>query len=133
MPAVRRAHLDRLGRLTRPDGGRCGSLLNLVFEGNTFRIVIGEPAIGRGLANKHLQMFLVANVLARIDVNPDGHRGSHTLHISLRGFERSDLTRMQRAAAIKQVSFASPGVLECPSFLRVLLRMSLAPPPLNTA
>jgi len=90
MPAVRRAHLDRLGRLTRPDRGRCGSLLNLVFEGNTFRIVIGEPAIGRGLANKHLQVFLVANVLARIDVNQDGHRGSGLLCIT-RSFGMSKL------------------------------------------
>jgi hypothetical protein len=45
-------------------------LFNLVFESNAFRIVIGEPAIGRSLAGEHLELLRIANILARIDVNP---------------------------------------------------------------
>jgi hypothetical protein len=45
----------------------------LVFERDAFRIVLGEPSSCRILVRKDLRVILVADLLARVDVNADRH------------------------------------------------------------
>jgi len=44
-----------------------------ILERHALRIVLSEPGIGSFLAGKDLQVILVANLLACVDVDPDGH------------------------------------------------------------
>jgi hypothetical protein len=48
-----------------------GLVQNLVFERHAFRIVFGEPPISGLRAGKDLEVILVADLLAGVDINPD--------------------------------------------------------------
>jgi hypothetical protein len=45
---------------------------HLVAERDAFRIVLLEPLIGKFCRREHLEVIDVANLLVRIDVNPNG-------------------------------------------------------------
>jgi hypothetical protein len=48
----------------------------LAFERDAFRIILGEPSSCRILVRRDLQVILVVDLLARVDVNPDRHTSS---------------------------------------------------------
>jgi hypothetical protein len=48
-------------------------LRNRAFEGNPFEVVFAKPCLGGDLVCKDLQVILVSNLLARVDLNPNGH------------------------------------------------------------
>jgi hypothetical protein len=50
-----------------------GSLQNLIFERDAFRIVLVQSRLGGFLAREDFKVIDVANFVADIDVNPDGH------------------------------------------------------------
>jgi hypothetical protein len=51
--------------------GRRGSLQNLLFERDTFRVVFGKPTVRGVRVDEQLEMINVADFLAGIDVNPN--------------------------------------------------------------
>ena len=61
-----------------------GFAFDFVLGGRTFRIVFLEPILRGILGDEHLEMILVANLLARIDVNPNSaHELSPTILFAL--------------------------------------------------
>jgi len=65
--------------LTRAPGhlaGACSLDYSLVFERDAFRIAFLKPRFRGVLVRENLQVVLVANVLARIDIDQNGHRWS---------------------------------------------------------
>jgi hypothetical protein len=58
--------------------GRLGSfkrkicVLHRIFEGHAFRIVVSKPSIGSFRSSEDPKMVDVANMLSRVDVNPQG-------------------------------------------------------------
>jgi hypothetical protein len=53
--------------------------LNRIHEAGTFRIVLGEPLIGRVGIGEHLEMVDVADILAGVDVNHDAFHENDSL------------------------------------------------------
>jgi hypothetical protein len=51
----------------------CGSLQNFILERNAFRIVFLKPGLCGILGSEDLEVILVANLFARVDVYPHGH------------------------------------------------------------
>ena len=53
--------------------GQFGSVENLVIEGNTFRIILGEPGFRGIVISEHLDVLGVANLLGSVDVDKGSH------------------------------------------------------------
>ena len=53
--------------------GQSGSFQDLILKGHAFGIVFLQPFFCGVLAREDLKVIDVANLLARIDVNPNGH------------------------------------------------------------
>jgi len=52
---------------------RYDSIQNLILERNAFRVVLLQPNLRAIIARKDLEVILVANLLVRVDANPDCH------------------------------------------------------------
>jgi hypothetical protein len=77
-PAAFRSSLASVGSIGARTGGsgRSGSLQNIIFERHAFRIVLVQSRLAGFLAREDFKVIDVANFLADIDVNPDGHWSS---------------------------------------------------------
>jgi hypothetical protein len=51
-------------------------LCNWIFECDPLRIILPKPCVGRLLVGENLQMLRVADLLARIDIDPDCHENA---------------------------------------------------------
>ena len=65
---------------------RCGSLQNLILERHAFRVVFLELCLRGVRISEHFQVVAVANVLARVDIDPDGHWSLFSLRSARKNF-----------------------------------------------
>jgi hypothetical protein len=78
---LERGRLSQLGAAQAPDlrGSRfffcqgLGSFQNLILECDALRVVLLEPCLSSVRIREYLDVVLVADLLARVDVHKDGH------------------------------------------------------------
>jgi hypothetical protein len=56
-----------------------GAVHHWIFERHALSVVLTEPLPRGILIREYLEVILVANLLAYIDVNPDGHHQSSSV------------------------------------------------------
>jgi hypothetical protein len=79
--AARQLRAPRARASRKRSCDQCGSFENLIFEGNVFGIVFLKPFCRGVGGGEHLEVLGIANLLAGVDVDKDGHRSLFSLRL----------------------------------------------------